>query len=124
MQRPVEDAEVHQSDISALMPEPKCSAEASEESDEMVAVIDANNSPAIAQGSSSVEPITGELVGDPADVAPSLAITPFYPQLLQITPIGTRSPFFTLLYPSLPFLPLFNLVYTKMHLNTLFTQFV
>ncbi len=58
---------MHQSDISAPMPEPKCSAEASEESDEIVAD-DANNSPAIAQGSSSVEPLAGELVGDPADV--------------------------------------------------------
>jgi hypothetical protein len=67
VRRPVEDAEVHQPDISAPMPEPKCSAEASEESDEVVAD-DAKTSPAVAQGSSSVDPLAGELVGDPADV--------------------------------------------------------
>jgi hypothetical protein len=50
VQRPVEHAEMHESDISAPMPEPKCSAEASEESGEIVAD-NANDSPAIAQGS-------------------------------------------------------------------------
>jgi hypothetical protein len=49
VQRAVDDAEVHPLDISAPMLEPKCPAEASEESDEIVAD-DANNSPAIARG--------------------------------------------------------------------------
>ncbi len=67
VQRTTEDAEVQQSDISVPMPEPKCSAEASEEFDEIVAG-DVKNSPAMAQGSSSVEPLAEELVGAPADV--------------------------------------------------------
>jgi hypothetical protein len=46
VQRTVDDAEVHPSDILAPMLEPKCPAEASEESDEIVAD-DANNSPRI-----------------------------------------------------------------------------
>ncbi len=62
---------MHESDISALMPEPQGSAEASEESGEIIE--DPDNSPAIAQGSTSLEPLAGESFGDApgaAEIAP------------------------------------------------------
>jgi hypothetical protein len=57
--------------------------------------------------------------------SPSLSITPFYPYLLEITPIGTKSPDFTPLYlfhPKLPFLPHFTFptpFYPSLHQDTL-----
>jgi hypothetical protein len=53
---------MHESDISELVPEPQGSGEASEESGEIIK--DPDNSPAIAQGSTSLEPLVGELLGD------------------------------------------------------------
>ncbi len=55
---PIEHAITHKSDISALMPEPQSSAETSEESGGNIK--DPGNSPAIAQGSRSLEPLAGE----------------------------------------------------------------
>jgi hypothetical protein len=57
-----ERAIMHELDISALMPEPQGSGEASEESG--VNIKNSENSPAIAQGSTSLEPLAGELLGD------------------------------------------------------------
>ncbi len=54
---------MHDSDISELVPEPQGSGEASEESGEII-IKDPDNSPAIAQGSTSLEPLAGELLGD------------------------------------------------------------
>jgi hypothetical protein len=53
---------MHESDISELVPEPQGSGEASEESGEIIK--DTDNSPAIAQGSTSLESLAGELLGD------------------------------------------------------------
>jgi hypothetical protein len=47
-------------------------------------------------------------------------ITPNYTNRNQVTLLYPPLPF----YPSLPFLPPFTLVYTKIHLSTLFTRFV
>jgi hypothetical protein len=56
----------------------------------MVAV-DANNSPAIAQGSSSVEPIiAGELVGDPADVV-AVTAPQFGPKRMREAGMSTEA---------------------------------
>jgi hypothetical protein len=55
---------MHELDISELVPEPQGSGEASEESGEIIKNPD--NSPAIAQGSTSLEPLAGELLGDAA----------------------------------------------------------
>ncbi len=57
-----ERAIMHELDISALMPQPQGSGEASEESG--VNIKNSENSPAIAQGSTSLEPLAGELLGD------------------------------------------------------------
>jgi hypothetical protein len=53
---------MHESDISELEPEPQGSGEALEESGEVIK--DPDNSPAIAQDSTSLEPLAGELLGD------------------------------------------------------------
>ncbi len=57
-----EHATMHESDISELVPEPQGSGEASEESDKNIK--DSGDSPAIAQGSTSLEPLAGELLGN------------------------------------------------------------
>jgi hypothetical protein len=53
---------MHELDISVRMPEPQGLGEASEESG--VNIKNSENSPAIAQGSTSLEPLAGELLGD------------------------------------------------------------
>ncbi len=53
---------MHELDISALMPETQGSGEASEESG--VNIKNSEKSPAIAQGSTSLELLAGELLGD------------------------------------------------------------
>jgi hypothetical protein len=51
---------MHELDISALMPEPQGSGEASEESG--VNIKNPENSPAIAQGSTTLEPLAGGII--------------------------------------------------------------
>ncbi len=76
---------MHELDISALMPEPQGSEEASEESG--VNIKNSENSPAIAQGSTSLEPLAGELLGD-APGAEDEAPQQFGP--CALTPAGSR----------------------------------
>jgi hypothetical protein len=71
---------MHELNISALMPEPQGSGEASEESG--VNIKNSENSPAIAQGSTSLEPLVGELLGD-APGAEDKAPQQFGPCVLQ-----------------------------------------
>ncbi len=75
-----ERAIMHELDISALMPEPQGLGEASEESG--VSIKNSENSPAIAQGSTSLESLAEELLGD-APGAENEASQQFGPKRLR-----------------------------------------
>ncbi len=79
---------MHELDISALMPEPQGSGEASEESG--VNIKNSENSPAIAPGSTSLKPLAGELLGD-APGAEDEAPQQFGPKRLREAGISSEA---------------------------------
>jgi hypothetical protein len=83
-----EYAITHEPDIPTPMSVPQGSAEESEESNEIVE--DPDNSPAIAQGSTSLKPLAGELIGDTSGAA-AITSLPIGPKRMRETGMSSEA---------------------------------